>query len=269
MTTLLRFLVIACVGLLVAGCTSFARVIPESIAGMPPCATPVAVYSRSYFQARYQGKFIASMILGGPVLAVAAMSQSQDVDRSKQRLASGPFEQLLGDFDVLAHVTQHTRTAIGQARLFTIQLADDPAAVSTIISHAQAAEASKTASAPSPTGGARRCIGAFKVAYGLGARAGAEQFGFRKSYRPFVQIVGAIYDADTKRAWWRDAVIAFGPIRYLGSDADADQIESKELVQGLQTAARDAVEILVKSLNSDAIAERAILVDGNDADLAL
>ncbi|HEY3303032.1 MAG TPA: hypothetical protein VGL70_05795 [Candidatus Binatia bacterium] len=266
---LIFFLVIASLGILLGGCTSFVRVSPEWVIGTPACDTRLAVYSRSYFQARYQAQVFASTFLAGSIFAVAAMSQSQDVDRSKQRLKTGPFEQLLGDFDVLAYVTQEAKTVLSQSRPFAIKLSEDPTATSRIITEVRSREAPTTVRTTAPEGASQHCIGAIKVTYGLGARTGFEQIGFRKSYRPFIHVVGAIHRADGERVFWRDAVIAFGPVRYLGSGADADQIQSKELIEGLQTAARDALGLLVKSLNGDPITERAMLVDGSDSDLAL
>ena len=99
-----------------------------------------------------------------------------------------------------------------------------------------------------------------KVSYGLGARAGSEQIGFRKSYRPFVQLIGRLRDIETGEFIWSDDLIVFGPKPYRGSDANAENLSREELVQTYEQLNAELASLLIASLNGEQVPARPPLV---------
>jgi hypothetical protein len=93
-------------------------------------------------------------------------------------------------------------------------------------------------------------VAAFKISYGLGVRAGAEQVGFRKYYRPFIMLIGRIKHAGTEETVWQEYIIAFdNKNRYLGEEANADKIKKEKMIAAFKEITKEVMDMLIKSLN--------------------
>jgi hypothetical protein len=92
-------------------------------------------------------------------------------------------------------------------------------------------------------------ISSFKVQYGMGARAGMEQFGLIKKYRPYIRLIGAIKDTKSNNVVWQNKIIVFGDA-YLGSKA-AKNVSGAELQNDFVVLCNQLAGILINDINGD------------------
>lgn len=184
--------------------------------------------------------------------------------REGARRASSEYEKLLGDFDVSAHFYKQVKENIGKVKLLKIALEEDPQKASLIVPVLTAdkkddkllGELDKRAS----------CLAAFKLSYGLAAKEGAEQIGFRKYYRPFIRVLGKAKLIGSNEVIWHNALIAFSEKRYLGDEANADRINKDELIAAFKQLSEEVTDMLVKSLNGEELPKMPVLVGITGAD---
>ena len=88
-----------------------------------------------------------------------------------------------------------------------------------------------------------------KYSYGLGARAGGEQFGFTKNYRPFVKLIGVLVDTETGGILWRDLLIEFADTGYRGGDSDVENLDGAKLAAQFKEINGRLVGRLIDCLN--------------------
>ena len=222
-----------------------------------------AVYSNSYFQSRYLGKSIATSLIGGPALWVATGKYD---NKDGARISSNDYEKLLGDFNTAEYFFRQYEQKVNSSPRIKFIFTKDVETANQIKSNIKSDNSAFKNIADGITKEKYSCIAAFKVSYGLGARQGNEQFGFRKYYRPFILIIGSAKNLSNNEVLWQDSIIVFGEKRYLGSDADADKIESGELILGLKGIANEAIDLLIRSLNGEQQKDIPILVDATNAD---
>lgn len=258
-----RGVVLAVLAVALSGCVSF-EVVPTKrpAATGAPCPTLGVVYSRSFFQERFMGKSIWTAVVFGPLIGAAVWETTGGHEKRKgERLASSEFEKLLDDLDVNVEVNGQFKRQIPQVGGMSITLTEDPAVAQALIEMVR--DGGAAGAPPEPHG----CAAAFKLAYGIGARTGAEQIGFRKWYRPFIRVVGRVQRVrPTRETLWSDWLLVFGRKAYLGGDADADRVPRAELVSAFRELSVEVVDLLIKSLNGQLIPERPALADTTQKD---
>jgi hypothetical protein len=224
-------------------------------------------YSKTYFQPRFMGKSIGTGILFGPIIGAALWQGIGNYEnKSGTRISSNDYENLLGDFDTTEYFFQQFEQKINSQKYIKFTFTKDVDTANKIISNIKNDGLTIKSISDGITKDGYPCIAAFKVAYGLGARQGNEQIGFRKYYRPFIRIVGSVKNLSASEVLWQDSVIVFSDKRYLGSDADADKIESAGLILALKSITNEAIDLLIRSINGEQQKEIPILVDTNNAD---
>lgn len=253
---------------LIAGCaTSFESVQPRpDLTAGAPCPSLGVAYSRTFFQERYMGKSLPTLLLLGPLVGAAVWQISGDLEkRTGQRLAYSDFERSLGDFDVAAETIRALTRRVGDVRLTKIAFTEEPARGQAVVDVMQDSPSDSLRQGfPQPY----TCAAAFKVAYGIGARQGGEQFGFRKAYRPFIRVIGSVKRVrPSPEVLWSDAILVFGSKAYTGGDADADKVPRSELLSTFRQLTAEVVDTVVKSMNGEPVPRSAPLVDTTQKDL--
>jgi len=257
-------LVAACSFLLVAGCASrFVAVNPATV-GPGKCSVLTVLYAKSYFQDRFMSKTIAFSFVPFGELAVQGVNHDTS---GPSRVASSPYEKLLGSFDVLQGVATELKASVSDVKYFELKSmgGGDVGTQQKIV----AAMASGTGDADldrALTTAGCGCFAALKFSYGLGARRGSEQFGFRKTYRPFIRVWGGIRKAGSSQIVWQDDLIVFGGKGYLGSESEPENIDRNELVAQFQQLSKEIVKLLVNVLNGAPKPEMGELVDNTGRD---
>ncbi len=220
-----------------------------------------ALYSNSFFQQRFMkvGRTIGyGLFIGGAYQKAVWRATGKYEGKAPVRQEANAFEALLGDFDVTGHTNERLRARIAEAQRFDIKFTDDPAVAEALIGVASSGQ--KIAAA----GGDVMAV--FKISYGLGARAGREQMGFKKTYRPFVRLLGVVRNNATGEVLWHGAVIAWGAKGYKGAEADAKKIPPDDLVAAFKTVSDDAISLLIRSLNGESLSPMGELVDETKED---
>lgn len=248
-----------------------AQPVTSRVATLPPdskLAATGVLYSNSFFQERYMkiGRTIMyGLFIGGAYQQAVWRATGRYEGKAPVRQEANAFEALLGDFDVTGHVNERLRARMPEARHFEIEFTNDAALAESVVRLAASeAKAAAEAAQNVPAGG-RDTICAVKVSYGLGARAGREQLGFKKTYRPFVRLLGVVKRGNGE-VIWHGAVIAWAAKGYKGGEADVKAIPREELVEAFKTASDDAISLLIRSLNGETLAPMGELVDETKED---
>ena len=258
------------IALLPGGCArSLSAVeIKKEMVGATPRESLSVAYSRTYFQERFMGNSIGAQLLFGPLIGDALWHFSANYeDTTAARLESSPFERLLGDFDVTDYVLSELTQKVTSSKYITFTFTKDLDTAKEVRQFVRS-DSSKTYVFENKAIKDRfSCATALKMAYGLGARAGNEQLGFVKSYRPFIRLIGIAKDFDTNAVLWRADIIVFGEKRYKGSEAKADRIDRQELVLAFKDLTSQAIRLLLRSVNGEELSEMPVLFDTARADL--
>ena len=247
---------------LLTGCASSlpsVKMKSDQTPGMPLDATAVS-YTKTFFQARFMG---LRPLLVGPALGYAFESFE---GRKVQRLQSSDFEKLLDDFDVFEYFNEQLKKRAGDCSTVKLKFSDSPDLASQVIELARCDQKEECISAGKSLSQKTSNIAALKMSYGLGARQGSEQIGFRKYYRPFIRVIGVVKKVPSAEAIWQSDILVFGD-RYLGDAADADRIPRDELVSSFKMLTTQAIDLLVRSLNGEMLQEMPILADTAASDL--
>lgn len=255
-----------------AAVAATAQPIVSKVGTLPPgpkVSTVGTVYTKSFFQERYMqvGKAIAyGLFIGGAYQNAVWRATGKYEGKAPVRQEANAFEALLGDFDVTGHTNVRLRSKITEASRFEITFTDDPAVAETIVELASHEVKPTGEEMQKMLAEGRAALCAVKVSYGLGARAGREQIGFKKTYRPFVRLLGLIRSTSNGDALWSGAVIAWGAKGYKGDEADAKKIQREELVEAFKATTESAVALLIRSLNGESLEPMGELVDETKED---
>lgn len=255
-------------GLLMSGCATVGPVpLGEKTCSPEPCNAVAAAYSTTYFQARYMGKDI-----GGQLGLIGALVREALIDYDKKHTAErqneNGFEKRLGDFDTAEYFFQRFEERLADSRRITLTLATDPNALAPIVDFVRAEESPQRETAAVSGIEVADSVAALRVAYGLAARAGNEQIGFRKYYRPFIRLNGIVKDARTGQVLWRDSVVAFADKRYLGDAADPENVDPADLVSSFKALTPAVIDLVMRSLNGEVLPPMPELVGTDARDLA-
>ncbi|MEO5368126.1 MAG: hypothetical protein H7831_17590 [Magnetococcus sp. WYHC-3] len=253
---------------LLCGCASMQTVqINKNKLPAEPYKTLAAGYSKSYFQSRFMGCSIGYHLAFGPIIGAALWQGISDYDvKNGTRQTGNDYERLLGDFDTTRYFFQQYEQKLKTQKIAKFTFTESPETAATIISCIKGDGNAVTTIKDAKTGEDFPCISAFKLSYGLGARQGNEQLGFRKYYRPYVRVIGSIKKLSTNETLWQDTVIVFADKRYLGGDAAADKINTADLVASMKSVINEAIELTIKSINGDRQADAPVMVDANRSD---
>lgn len=227
------------------------------------------LYTKSFFQERFMkvGRTIAyGLFIGGAFQQAVWRATGTYEGKAPVRQEANAFEALLGEFDVTGYTSERLRTRIPEARHFDIEFTDDPAIAEALISIASSEGKSAAGAAEKIPAGKDEVMAVIKVSYGLGARAGREQIGFKKTYRPFARLLGVLRNRNTGEVIWHGSVIAWSAKGYKGGEADAKKIPRDELVEALKTVSDDAISLLIRSLNGEPLSPMGELVDETKED---
>lgn len=239
----------------------------NKVCGALPCAALGTVYTTSYFQERFLLRHAVGQIVGGAIGgAIAATAPGAQPPQTNPRLEVNDFEKNLGAFDTTQYFSQALKNRLGTLPQVGIAFVEDGAAKEEIQAQVRATSGWAAHVVDPKTGDKHSNVAAFRVKYGMGARVGNEQLGFRKSYRPFVQVVGQVRNLPSGKLAWADMVLVFGPQRFVGSAADADRVNTDELRTTLQALCQEAADLLAKSLNGEQLPEMPEIADANTTD---
>lgn len=254
--------------LMLGGCASMQTVqINKDKLPAESYKTLAAGYSKSYFQSRFMGSSIGYHLAFGPIIGAALWQGISDYDvKNGTRQTSNDYERLLGDFDTTSYFFKQYEQKLGAQKVAKFTFTESPETAASIISNIKGDGKTITTIKDAKTGEEFPCISAFKVSYGLGARQGNEQIGFRKYYRPYMRVIGSIKKLSTNETLWQDTVIVFADKRYLGGDAEADKINSAELVASMKNITNEAIELTIRSINGERQADAPVMVDVNSSD---
>jgi hypothetical protein len=245
-----------------------AQPITSRVAALPSdakLAGPGVVYSNSFFQERYMqlGRTIAyGLFIGGAFQQAVWRATGKYEGKAPVRQEANAFEQLLGDFDVTGHVNQRLRARISEARHLEIEFTNDAALAEALVSLASSGTKAGDEVKIAAQGRDVMCV--VKVSYGFGARAGREQLGFKKTYRPFIRLLSVVRKNSTGEVIWHGAVIAWAAKGYKGREAK--EISREELLDTFKTVSDDAISLLIRSLNGESLSPMGDLVDETKED---
>ena len=174
-----------------------------------------------------------------------------EADKAKQRKMGNEFEAKLGDFNVLTclyNTLIHSKDAIKQ---FDISITTNSNESDSITSRIKTNAKNKPAVPYTSVAENKeyQYIASFKVQYGMGARAGREQFGFTKKYRQYIRLVGAIEDTRSNKPIWQNKIIVFGNA-YEGTAA-AKAVSGDDLKNNFVALCKQLSEILIHDINGD------------------
>jgi hypothetical protein len=239
--------------------------------------TTATLYELNYGQVRYMN--LAAVIVG----AVANMGGqiakqtninggtrvTQDLKTFVDNLSvanaredSSDFEKKMGDFDVFAFFADQFNARRSDLRYFNIEVAHDEVEHGNIINRLTTYDATRLDKAYGERllQSGTKYLSAFKFQYGIGARAGGEQFGFTKKYRAYVRIVGLVKDVGTNRFVWGNKITLFSNEAFHGTDK-AQNASRDQLIEQFKLITGQLADIVVRDLNGDRYTSEEFLVD--------
>ena len=271
MRTTLMLLTIGFIALFVLiGCVPPQPIVEniDDVIGPPPYNSLSVMYTKSFFQERFMSKSILLDFVFAPSFSQAVWDASGNYeDKTDLRLESSEFEQLLGDFDVSEHFFRQLDVRINSNDKFVFTFTDNYDTSEKLLQFIKCDYPSKCPPADKAIQARFPCTTALKVAYGLGARQGSEQFGFIKTYRPFIRLIGKTKILSLNQTIWEEDILVFGYKGYKGHKATTDEIDREELILIFKSLTSQAIDLLVRSLDGGELGEMPILVDTNRVDL--
>lgn len=271
--------------LMLSACSTFRPLVfvplqEKAVSGEPSKVVTVS-YSESIFQERFMsiGGIVGYVLFTGPldVVTLGQLGATEALNnavytpeaRTSARHENSEYEKLLGKFDVQADFNMSLNKQIKECVDFDIEVTEDPRInVEVIGALKDPIICDSTKDAPVLSGvpleklknsGAPYVLG-IKFSYGLGARAGNEQLGLTKLYRPFVKMIGIMIDTETGDVVWRNFFLVFGPKGYRGGDADVENLDAEELTSTFQDINVALVKMLVDALNGEPVPQLPFLV---------
>jgi hypothetical protein len=209
--------------------------------------TYTTVYSKDYFKVGFMS--VTSTITGGFVGPIEG-DIIKSVEENNRRKNSNEFEKKLGDFDVLTCFYKALKNVQDSIRCFQIESTFDKNENSKIIKCLETNDINKVDKSYTETltKSNYKYISAIRIQYGIGARAGGEQFGMTKTYRPYIKLVCIIKDINSNESVWGNRIIVFSESSYKGSDA-AINADQKLLVQQFEDICANLAKFFMNDLN--------------------
>jgi hypothetical protein len=248
--------------------------------------TTASVYELTYGQARYMN--VAAVVVGtlagiagGTAKGLANNTHINDgVDKIMEdvgkaidhmsaadaRQESSEFEKKMGEYDVFSDFVERFGARRGDIKYFNIEVIHNELAHNKIITRLITYDDSRLDKTYSETllRNGTKHVSAFKFQYGIGARAGGEQFGFTKTYRPYVRIVGLIKDVGSNRFVWGNKITLFSNTAFAGKD-EARNASRDQLIDAYSLLLGQLVDVIVRDLNGDRFTSNEFLVDYDPA----
>ncbi len=237
--------------------------------------TLTTLYSRSYFQVRYMSyaaiasNFIAPMPYMDLKTKIDLNNDLNSIEENNRRKKSNDFEKKLGDFSILSYFNKTLSEKQNSIKYFNIDMNFDKIEHDKIIKRIITYDKEKLDNSYTEELNKLNCkyVSAFKIQYGMGARAGGEQFGMVKSYRPYIRLVGLIKDISSNEFVWGNKIIVFSEMVYHGRD-HANEALPDDLIEQFKDISIRLAEILIDDLNGLRYTSNEQLVDANfDDDL--
>lgn len=249
-----------------------------------PVSTTATIYELTYGQTRYMNvaavvvgalaaisggvaKGVANDALNGITKTVVDLTQvaskvANDIAAADARQASCDFEKRMGDFDVFAMFADRFSTRRRDLRYFNINVIHNEVEHDKIIHRLITYDDTRLDKAYSEQllHDGTRYVSAFKFQYGIGARAGGEQFGFTKVYRPYVRIVGLVKDIVTNRFVWGNKITLFSNAEFHGKD-EAQNATRERLIDAFQLMIGQLIDVIVRDLNGERFTSEEFIVD--------
>ncbi|WP_145999119.1 hypothetical protein [Oceanicoccus sp. KOV_DT_Chl] len=225
-----------------------------------PVLTKSTIYSTSFFQERFMG---FRPIFGSTIWWDAVVDYENE---NISRLESSEYEKILSEFNVGQYLENDFKEQSKSSQSLIIKLSSSENESAAIVSMARCGQSASCSDPVEAELSNTAAVAAFKYSYGLAMRFGKEQFGFVKTYRPFIRIMGVAIDAETNKPLWSNAVVVFGEKPYKGSDSNAENINSEELVSTFKSISQKANSLIIDSLNGDDLGEMPVLHGLTDSD---
>lgn len=260
--------VVAGATLLLSGCAGLGPVpLKADACTQHPCRTTTATYTTTYFQARYMGKSIGFQFgLIGALVSEGLIDY--DKKHAAERQHENEFEKRLGEFDTAEYFFGEFEKRVGDSHRIALNLNKDPNALAPIVTFMHADKDAQKSAAAIPGIENADDVGTFRLVYGLAARAGKEQFGFRKTYRAFLRLNGVVKDPKNGEVLWRDSVLAFGEKAWVGDNSDPENVDPAQLIAEFKTLTPNVIDMTMRSLNGEKLPEMPILVGSDISDAA-
>jgi hypothetical protein len=219
--------------------------------------TLVTIYTKKLFEARFMD--VAATLLNASSNAMSQYSYYETgrwtnpayIEKTTEhRKASSEFEKKLGSFDVLTYFVSSFDKMKDSLNYFVPVFPSDSLQSPMILK--QVISGNKNQSDISYSrevfNSGAKYISAIKFQYGVGARAGKEQFGMKKTYRPFVRIVGVIKDINTNEIIWGNKMTVFSEKAYKGRDEAKEEFDFN-LIKSFKVICDKLSRFLVEDLN--------------------
>ncbi|MDB5816258.1 MAG: hypothetical protein JWN23_3375 [Rhodocyclales bacterium] len=267
MTTRLLKVMSLCLVAILTGCAAGPKLlIDKNTSPLPYCSSVTTGYSATYFDTRFFGAAWLTGFLGGPIASAVRYGITVGETKTADRLHENDYENLLKEFDTTTYFFQQLEQRADESRYVKFEFTKDAELITAIPLHLKTSIETPDALSKPPALGSNACMAVFKLVYGIGLKAGVDGLGFRKTYRPYVRIVGAVKHMPSNKLIWQDNLLAFSSKSYVGGNADAENIPSEELLASMKEVTKDAISVLMKSLNGEVIEDRAVLIDSRRTD---
>jgi uncharacterized protein (TIGR02145 family) len=244
--------------------------------------TLTSVYAKTYFEVRFMNVAATVSVVLIPTFGAVAYQNDikgninfqntvnqtiDDIAIETQRKNSNEFEKKMGDFSVLSYFANSFYNTKDSIKKYNIILTLDKSEHSKIINRLNTGNKKNldTAFTNELNNSNTQYVSAFKFQYGIGARAGNEQFGLTKTYRPFVRLTGYIKDVNSNFIVWRNAIIIFSTKELHGRD-EAQYINEEELKKEFKKISNKLITTVINDLNGTRYSSTEQLVDISSID---
>jgi len=239
--------------------------------------TLTTIYARTYFEVRFMSiSGIVFEVLTPTLGAVAyqnnakgyvdyqnSMNQTKDeIVEANKRKNSNEFEKKMGDFSVLSYFANTFSVYKDSIDKYNLLITTDKSENTKIVDRLCTGKIKDL----DPTftnelnSSDTKYVSAFKFQYGIGARAGMEQFGMTKTYRPFVRLVGYIKDVSSNIIVWQNSIIVFSTKEFHGRN-EAEYANEEELKKEFKKLCTKLVKITINDINGTPFTSKEQLVD--------
>lgn len=234
------------------------------------------IYSRTYFEPRFMSVPAIVFEVITPVFGAAFLDDIDDyedlleatgqistsITTSEQRKNSNEFEMKLGDFDALAYFANYFNYSKNRINNYNIEFTGDKPEHAKVVDLI-IADKDKNIDMTFKNDLVNentKYVSAFKFQYGIGARAGSEQLGMTKTYRPFVRLVGYIKDVDSNSIAWGNSILIFSNKKFNGKN-EAKNVNEVELAKEFKRLSKRLVNVLIDDINGKQYVSDGQLVD--------
>jgi hypothetical protein len=257
---ILIILINPCATIKIYSCSSVKKWASQNSIRIKPGAkdnTLAVVYTKTPFQTRFMDVGATVFNTTSDLAAGVHFNLSGDwVDpvylerTTAHRKASSEFEMKLGSFDVLSYFSRLFEKSKDSVKYYNVIFNSDSLKSQKILDHLLTNNIKRLDSAFTReliTSGTKY-VAAFKFQYGIGARAGKEQIGLKKSYRPFIRLVGAVKDVNTNTFVWENRFEVFSDRFYKGRNEALEEFDFN-LIKEFKVICNKLLIFLIDDLN--------------------